>query len=243
MLVTRESDGVTRALDISDNVFDSLEKMSVLAGLSGRAEALQTLRCVGLVEGSHDERVLQHFYGGELARNRILVVPVRGALNVNAIVDAPWLSRLEVPLVILFDEVDASIVEGSRRPSGRNVAARAVWDFRRHWQGPRPRPYVASFGLADIFRALPEDCVQRAIERAGGSFPGWGDIDAAFKRAEPAGFKTILKRSKLPSDTDLDRLLDSILETCRKKPDAALKNAVQIIIDHARISGRPPAAA
>jgi AAA domain, putative AbiEii toxin, Type IV TA system len=246
MLVTREADGVTRANDITDNMFDSLERMSVAAGLSGRAEALQTLRCVALVEGAHDERVLQHFFGGELARNRVLVAPVRGASKVSAIVDAPWLSRLEVPFVILFDEVETSIIEGSKRPGGGDLAAQAVWDLLRHWQGPRPRPYVASFGLADIFRALPEDCVRRAVKRVGGSFPGWTAIDAAFeaasKRTQKAGFKTVLrKQSKLASDTDLDELLDSILETCRKKPDPALRHAVQVVIDHARMSGRTPA--
>jgi hypothetical protein len=40
-------------------------------------------------------------------------------------------------------------------------------------------------------------------------------------------------------DTDLDSLLSSALETCRAKPEPALEQAVQVVIDHARMAGRP----
>jgi AAA domain, putative AbiEii toxin, Type IV TA system/Overcoming lysogenization defect protein-like, TOPRIM domain len=239
-LVTRGPDGVTRATDITDDMFESLERLSTEAGLSGRAEALQTVRLVALVEGAHDEMVLRHFYRKDLARHRVLVVPVRGAKNVNAIIDAPWLSRLGAPFIVLFDEVRSSVVEGGKRPSGRDIAAQAVWDLLRHWDEPSRRPYVASFDLPDIFRALPERCIERAAQEAGGSFPGWRQIDAAFDHERSTGFKkVVLKHSKLPMDTDLDSLLSSALETCRAKPEPALEQAVQVVIDHARMAGRP----
>lgn len=48
---------------------------------------MQTLRAICLVDGQHDELVLRHFFGRELARERVLNVPVRGVRNVNAIND------------------------------------------------------------------------------------------------------------------------------------------------------------
>jgi hypothetical protein len=134
VLVTRDARGVTGGIDISDDMFDALEQVSVQAGLSGRAEALQTIRAVCLVEGLHDEMVLRHFYREDFARHRILVLPTRGARNVNAIIDAPWLSRMGLPLIILFDDVRASRVTSGRRPGGRDVAARAVWDLFANWK-------------------------------------------------------------------------------------------------------------
>lgn len=241
-LVTRNNDGRTRATNISDNTFHALQQFSTEAGLSGRAEALQTIRIVALVEGAHDERVLRHFYGRELDRYRVLVVPVRGAKNVNAIVDFPWLSRMGFPFVVLFDETRASVVEGTKRPGGKDIAARAVWDMLHHWEDPRPPPYVASFGLADIFRALPEECVAKAVRAASGSFPGWADVDAAFEGRSSIGFKPLLlERSKLPPETDLDALLEAALDVCRVRPHEDLESAARTLIDYARMTIRPAA--
>jgi hypothetical protein len=163
------------------------------------------------------------------------VVPVRGAKNVSTIVDAPLLSRLVVPLVILFDDVQKSKVESSRRPSGRDVAARAVWDLLHNWAEPRPRPEVVSFELPDIFRALPEDCVRRSVADAGGNFPGWDAVDMAFQQDRARGFKkVVLEQSNLPANTELDRLLSEILEICRLDPNVVLKRAVREVVDSVR---------
>jgi hypothetical protein len=243
-LVTRLRNGLTNATDISGETFGALERMSVEAGLSSAAEALQVGRLVLLVEGTHDERVIHHFYGGELARSRVLVVPVRGARNLNAIFDAPWLSRIGLPLVILFDDVDASIATARKKPSGQNVAARSVWEMLRYWDRPEPKPRVASFNLPDIFRALPESCLARAIGARGGKFPGWDTIDKRFQGTSGQGFKPLLiKASRLAGDTDLTELLDATLEVCRKRPDRALENAIAEVIDAAELAATalPPA--
>jgi hypothetical protein len=88
--------------------------------------------------------------------------------------------------------------------------------------------------------ALPEGCVQRAVQLAGGSFPGWEDIDVAFERARSTGFKKVFsKQSGLSADTNLDALLASILERCRTRPHPALQGTVRVVIDHARMAGRP----
>jgi hypothetical protein len=240
LLVTREKDGVTRGVDITDDIFSSLEQLGAEAGLSGRAEALQTLRLVCIVEGSHDEEVLRHFYGQSLARNRILVAPARGALNVNAIIDAPWLSRMGLPLVILFDDVGALRVRSESRPGRKEVAARAVWDMLDNWTGPGPAPEVASFELPDIYRALPEECMKRGVRDVGGSFPGWTAIDLAFAREPSTGFKNVLlQASGLAKDTDLNELLSKVLGTCRRKPHAVLEQAVQELLAVARSSYFP----
>ena len=171
-LVTRNNDGRTRATNISDNTFHALQQFSTEAGLSGRAEALQTIRIVALVEGAHDERVLRHFYGRELDRYRVLVVPVRGAKNVNAIVDFPWLSRMGFPFVVLFDETRASVVEGTKRPGGKDIAARAVWDMLHHWEDPRPHPMLHRSGSPTSSERFPKSALRRLFERLVDHSPG-----------------------------------------------------------------------
>jgi hypothetical protein len=237
VLVTRDTDGVTHATDISADTFDSLNRLAASAGLHSQAEALQTIRLVVLVEGAHDEKVICHFYGSELARHRVLVVPVRGAQNVNAIFDAPWLSRLGLPQLILFDEVDAATVAARARPSGRNVAARAVWDLLNNWHSQAPKPHVASFPLPDILRALPETCIAKAVEARGGAFPGWEEIDSSYAPGGNTGFKQhLLARSRLPAETDTTELLDQVLDICRGKPHPALADAVKNVLDLARVA-------
>ena len=215
-LVTRDSTGVTLATDITDDTFGYLDAFTADAGLSSAAEALQVLQGIILVEGAHDERVIEHFFGNELARERILIVPVRGARNVDAIVDAPWLSRYNAPLVVLFDDVQASEATGRKRPKS-SIAARAIWDLRKHWRQTRPRPAVVSFSHPDILRAIPEPCMTRAVERMGGTFPGWDSIDRSFSNSK-AGFKKVLLGAcRLPSDAD-NALLDAVLTVCRRDP-------------------------
>jgi hypothetical protein len=227
VLVLRDRSGGTYATDLTDDTFGRLSEFATEAGLASRAEALQTLSCILLVEGLHDELVLHHSFGPRLARERVLVVPVRGANNVNSIVDAPWLSRFGAPMVVLFDDVRAATVESRKRPTGKDIAARAVWELLKAWDGPG-RPRVASFPLPDIFRALPERCVDLAVQRKGGRFSGWKTVDEAFGRDSSVGFKrTFLRSSQLPADTNLDQLLRDILQTCRRLPDPLLRKAVE----------------
>ncbi len=236
-LVTRGGDGITSTTNVSADTFGFLESTATEAGLSGPAEALQTVRLVLLVEGSHDELVLRHFYRADLARGRILVVPIRGALNVNAIFDAPWLSRLGLPIVILFDDIDERVVMSSTKPPASNVAARSVWELLRHWDMPSPKPRVASFSLPDIFRAIPEKCIAKAVEAEGGRFPGWDVVDRAFAGSNGVGFKPFLmKRSGLPPDTDSTRLLARALEICRSRPEEELERAMTTVLDLARMA-------
>jgi hypothetical protein len=102
---------------------------------------------------------------------------------------APWLSRVGLPIVILFDDVHASVATARKRPSGRDIAARAVWEMLQHWERPEPKPRVVSFELPDIFRALPEACLAHVIAARGGTFPGWAEIDRRFQAATAEGFK------------------------------------------------------
>jgi hypothetical protein len=180
-----------------------------------------------VVEGLHDQLVIDHYFHTELRRGRVLIVPARGAKNVNALVDAPWLSRLGIPMVILFDDVRADRIAKKARPPGREVAARAVWDLLDHWDQSRPAPGVASFDLPDIFRALPDGAVSRTVAAAGGHFPGWEEIDQRSKAEPGAGYKQVfLRASGLPTDTDLNSLLRAILEVTREKPHPSLERAV-----------------
>ena len=106
--------------------------------------------------GEHDLLVLQYFFREELARNRIHVLPIRGSRNALALLDAELLKELDVPLIILFDNVSASAI-AARQPPGRAVSAeaRALWDLQQRWNPRSRRPTIVPCDLPDVFCALP----------------------------------------------------------------------------------------
>jgi hypothetical protein len=227
-LVTRGSDGITRTESITKDTWGALDRRVKDAGLSSRAELLQLARAFLIVEGSHDEKVLRHFYGEPLDTDRIFVLPIHGAKKVGALIDSQILARIDVPLIILFDDIRAPALVREDEPSKRDVALHQLWHLLRSWPPERRPPHVVEFGVPDIYCALPDQCVRQVVTDHGGSFNSWNAVIKRFRAAANAGgFKPFfLEQSGLPRDTDTDALLDEILERCRRKPRTALQRAV-----------------
>jgi hypothetical protein len=226
-LVGRDGSRTTRSRSISDDVWGVLGQADEFANIGSRAQLLQVLRGLLIVEGAHDEAVLRHFFGSELAKSRIEVLAARGAKGVSALIDAEVVAMLDKPLAILFDDIRLEMLSSDERPPGREVAARAVWDLMRNWPAERHAPTVVEFDLPDIFCALPETCVARAIELQGGKFPGWEQVITAFRSGDAAGFKPFLfSQSGLPAKTNADALLRTVLDVCRVRPREELELAV-----------------
>jgi hypothetical protein len=66
-----------------------------------------------LVEGAHDEIVIEGLIGDELRRSRTLVLPMRGGRNLATVVDANVLARFsDAPVIAALDNLDAAEING-----------------------------------------------------------------------------------------------------------------------------------
>jgi hypothetical protein len=236
VLVSRGAGDLTRAEAITRDVWGVLDSRASAAGIGSRAQLLQVARAFLIVEGAHDELVLRHFYGAEFERERIFILPIRGAKNARLLIEAEMLALVDVPLIVLFDEIRAARLVGPERPSRRDIALYSLWEMLQHWPLERKPPHVVEFALPDIYCALPDQCVAQVVSDRGGRFAGWDRLIKQFEADSTGrGFKPFVAvESGLSADTDTTELLNEILERCRSRPSVHLRRAVQEIIDRAR---------
>jgi hypothetical protein len=137
----------------------------------GRDALAQLTRAVMVVEGEWDRRLLHHFYGEELAQQRVLIVPLQGSNELGGMADAAVIPALGLPVVALLDEIRGSSredLEGLRLP---NKAERALLDLAREIGDAL---HFVRYDDPDIICALPETAVNRAFPAA--IFPGWDEL-------------------------------------------------------------------
>jgi hypothetical protein len=156
-----------------------------------------------------------------------------GAKKAKSLIEAELLAKLDVPLVILFDDVRAKAVVGAEKPSGKDITVRQLWEMLQRWPAEWRRPHVVDFRLPDIFCSLPDQCVRAVVEDRGGSFAGWAVVTRAFDAgAGGAGFKDFsLSQAGLPRETDTDALLREILDRCPVRPRVELRTAIDEVMD------------
>jgi hypothetical protein len=225
-----------------EDTIGELTRWAQEAGLGTPAEALHLVRAVLLVEGEHDRRVLRHLYGDQLAEQRIMLLPVRGAMKAPALIEAEFLKRFGVPLIILFDDIDARLATGQEKPPGSRLEARALWEMLQNWDSEETRPQVVSFPLPDILCTLPEPCVKDYLARKDANpFVGWEPLLREFNTRRSEGtlkgdFKSFFTGAVgLGADYDKDLLLGEILESCvaEDPPGSPLAAAMREVFAYA----------
>ena len=95
-------DGVTCASPLDPGRLMTFEENWADLGLS-RADLIQLTRGALLVEGEHDRRVVESFFGENLAAAQIRILSLRGTDNALALIDAQLLQQLEVPVFLMLD--------------------------------------------------------------------------------------------------------------------------------------------
>ena len=165
VVVTRR-EGVTWFTSITESVVQQLSEDAVELGIE-RGDAFRTLRGFLFVEGLHDVLVINHFFRRDLQRSRILMLPIYGTSNARALGEMEYLSRLNLPIAFLLDNVRANFAKRPRREwtsEEQKIAA------LRSELGDRIR--IVSHGLPDIIFALPEDAVRKIRP----SFTDWATV-------------------------------------------------------------------
>jgi len=221
----RDDSGLTRTESLSNVLAQHLDEQAELLGLS-RAQLVQILRAVLVVEGAHDERVIEHFYGPAFRQDRIQVLPLRGTTKSKLLAEAEFLRALRLPMILLFDNTADSA-------SAENRDIRRLYE---HWPKNVPPPALVRFVPRDIWLTLPNEHVARALQvRWGVSFPGWQELLRRFDTSKDTNLKAyILKALKLPPRADgtpigPDEFLDEILQEVPDKadPSAELRAAIE----------------
>lgn len=166
----------------------------------GHDALAQLTRAVGVVEGDWDRRLLHHYFGRDLAEQRILIVVLQGSDELGGLADAAVIPALGVPVIALLDEVRASCAgDLAALADPLSKAERGLRDLAGQLgDGLR----VVRYEDPDVICALPEPAVRVAYPHA--DFPGWTSLLDEWE-AEQAGdparvpFKRwALKRMGLP---------------------------------------------
>jgi hypothetical protein len=116
----RRVSGYTGLDVLGPQALSKLDDAGEAVGIS-RADLLQLTRGFLIVEGLHDELVVQHLFGDDLAAARVRVLALRGAHNAVALVDAQLLLGLGIPTCVMLDRTADAFVHdlnrGRIRPS------------------------------------------------------------------------------------------------------------------------------
>lgn len=204
----------------------SLSDRSSLHSLGLRpSDLLQMNRVYLLVEGLHDEVLLQHYFASRLAEARVRVVPIRGATQLASTFDSQVLYHYtSAHIVVLLDNLQReSVSEGwakakaaalrgetaaaveellhsirTRDERGKRIdEAQFIVDWLRQGieQGAAGRLTPEGMSRADIIEYLP-------IERVITGYSSWDELRAehqterASKKESPSDFKRWLELRK-----------------------------------------------
>lgn len=166
---------VSRFRDVLGELKDDSKRLGV-----ERADWLQVVRGIVVVEGEHDLKVLRKLFGEELADERLALHAIRGTKNALALVDSDFLAGCGKPLWVMFDNVRAARLR--RGPS--EGGSRMEEDVARHLLRLRDDGHpleVVAYEDPDIICGLPEAAVARAFPKA--AFTAWSPVIESFRIA------------------------------------------------------------
>jgi hypothetical protein len=222
--VLNDSDGnaVTQSLTA-----DLLHRLDALADELGvdRSAILLVTRSFLIVEGVTDRKIINHFYGADLRRERVEIIPVHGTRRAKALPEAELLQRLNKPVAILFDNTTEPTSDERR----------VMEDIAARWPADAPPLTDVRFDAVDILRALPDELFSRALASWNINWPGWSELERRFNGANEPSLKTyMLKTLKIQSRED--ELVDAVIAEAPPEPLLAspLYPAVQVVLATAR---------
>ncbi len=178
-------------------------------------------RVILVVEGTHDEVVINGLIGDELRQARVLVIPMRGGRNLATVVDAHLLAQFsDAPMIAALDNLHAPKIQAfwsdlvAHREGGQDAFDRIV---REHFSNARRDEETF---LINYCRAAAES---NAIER----FQVFGLAEPDIPQYLPA---TILAPG-LGSWTDLRSEFSSQSKMTSFKPWLKRRHGIEITVD------------
>lgn len=237
-MVENLSDGHSTVEDITDNIEFWLTEHGQALGTETLAPVLLK-RGFLLVEGPHDEQVINHFYGDQLARHRIGIIAMWGFINMN-LTESRYLRYVGRPIAMLLDNVP----EHHSSRSGLTVEEENLRRFRSEFEGASIPFKGVGHGALDIIFTLPEEAVRRHLAFLGieGTFEGgWRNIQQEI-RSNPRATNSRAKKKLAQELLGLERsnfglgpgnFIHPVLKACTEedRPTGTLERAMEKVFD------------
>lgn len=186
------------------------------------------LRGVVYVEGRHDLRLLQHFYGAALRAHRLHPVALHGGGKWRSVAESELLAALGIPMYFVFDDVRRDAAFGGH--DGGHLTDEMKWvrslvrlrdeEGRAVESVPYEDPdVVCAIPPSVVVRVYPHTA-DRVDELSDGD--GWGPAVDRFRSAGVHNFKRWLLNEQLgfskPATSVIERLIDALGEDDRPTP-------------------------
>ena len=243
--VVRSADWQTHVERMTSDVFGTVRESAESLGLSPTA-FIQMTKAWLLVEGEHDLMVLDAFYGRELRRAWIRVLPVRGGTNAKvSIAHLDAHAPLGKPFFYLSDNARAEAFRARRisidhmTDEERSVESLGIWAEENGIN-------LRIFGLPypDIIYALPMEAVRQVVRENGGkperatSWPELLEAHVRYQEVErsrdkkPLSFKSFVLKTLGLRNLGADQLVKDALRIADGQPpsDPDLTRTVSEII-------------
>ncbi len=152
--VSRDGDRQTITTRITDDVVGALRETAADAGIPPAA-ILQLARGWLIVEGEHDRLIIEHFFGHDLRRAGIWVLPLRGAsrlqpsfMNLNVLAD------FHLPFFVLLDNARAGAIERGEIPEQEQTEEEKIVGQLVRLRTTVPDLHALGLPYQDVVRTL-----------------------------------------------------------------------------------------
>jgi hypothetical protein len=238
-MVEHFAPGRSTVEDITDNVGFWLSEHGEALGTE-TLDGVLLKRGFLLVEGPHDEIVINHFYGDQLARHRIGIIAMWGFINTLDLTESRYLRYAGRPIAMLLDNVPEHY--GGER--GLTVEETNLKRFRAEFAEASIPFRGEGHGAVDIIFTLPEEAVRRHLASLGieGTFEGgWQTIQREI-RSNPQANNSRAKKGLAQQLLGLEQsdfglgpgnFIHPVLKACSEddRPTGTLERAMEKIFD------------
>lgn len=144
-----------------------------------RGELLAGISALLVVEGEHDQLVLDRCFGVQLRAAGVVILPMRGTENLPSVLALDFIQRyMDVPPTIM---VDFTVAARVRNGSGKTQEERKLVELAKQAERLGFAYTVIGLSLPDIVCYLSDDAVAEIHH----GFPGWNIIVQKFHRLRP----------------------------------------------------------
>jgi hypothetical protein len=214
VLALRREDGRTPITQLSGDLLAELDALSTAAGL-GREAWLFVTRAVLVVEGRHDQQILEVFYKRQLGRLRCRTLVLDGTKNSNRLLDSEFVGESGLPMYVLFDNVRLDRIRAGMSLDEMTDEEQRVSKLLSKSQ--EHDLVFLPYSEPDILCALPRVTVARrygrqAFDKLTGSDDYWGGEIAKWRDEVESGQRKSFKRWIAEDRLGLARQTDLVTE-------------------------------
>jgi hypothetical protein len=180
VLVQRDT-ARTRLIEVGPDIDLLTDAAAIGLGLR-QSELLLFTRLFLFVEGPHDAAVLEAWFGRELVAAGVKIIPIHGTQNALALLDSELVRSLGIKMATFTDRTVQSRVDTDPKSPEEHQINRLRKEARQNGLD------IPAFGHTeyDIVQLFDEEVVRRHAPR----FPGWKEVDLAWKDAGRAPWKS-----------------------------------------------------